>query len=170
MTSSVDLVEVGFWAASRDSASPARPWPGDAVDEAWSEDEAALVAGYVELHGMVESFEQGYSRCRFACAAPARELGCCTMTDGRFCWPEGLTHYMRRHRVRPPSAFVEHVLRAAAAAGIRSAAEWPVRHSLQWDAPTQAAAPLPSGTLDYLARASTLRLPPRLPAAAAGVS
>lgn len=171
IASSIDLIEVGFWAVSRGVTTADRPWPCDAVDAAWSaEAEAAVVAGYVERYGMVESFEPGYSWCRFGCAAPARELGCCTMTDGRFCWPEGFAHYIRCHSVRPPPAFIEHVLHAAAASGVCGAGVWPVRHELQWDPATQAAVPLPRGTRDFLARASTLHLLPSVAPAEPGVS
>jgi hypothetical protein len=34
------------------------------------------------------------------------------MTDGVYCWPEGLAHYVKEHDVRLPDEFVTHVARA----------------------------------------------------------
>lgn len=151
-----DLVEIGFWAATPDASTPVRPWPECSVDAAWAESkEAETVASYLELHGVIESYEQGYSWCRFCCAAPARSLGCCSFTDGRFVWPEGFAHYVRCHGVRPPAPFVEHILQAALRADC--GANWPIRHGLMWDVESRAAIPLPRGTRDYLARMSNLR-------------
>ncbi len=47
------------------------------------------------------------SFCRFECGETA--MGCCDLSDGRFVWPEGLAHYVERHDVRLPDAFVAHV-------------------------------------------------------------
>ena len=48
----------------------------------------------------------GRSRCRI-CGEP--KTGYLTLTDGTFLWPEGLTHYVRDHNVRLPTAFIEHI-------------------------------------------------------------
>ena len=138
------------------------------------------MAPYVSRHGCVESFELAYAVCRFdGCAAPRAALGCATLTDGVWAWPEGLTHYIDAHGVRPPAAFVEHVRAVARAAGVLSAAlplgdavaaaaplgggeggagdaQWPLRHHLWWDAAAGAPVPLPRGTAAHLARVSTL--------------
>ena len=39
------------------------------------------------------------------------ELGARVLSDGKYAWPEGLDHYVEKHNVRLPAAFVEHVLR-----------------------------------------------------------
>jgi len=39
----------------------------------------------------------------------SKEMGCASLTDGVFVFPEGLAHYIRRHNVRPSSAFVSHI-------------------------------------------------------------
>jgi len=57
-----------------------------------------------------QGHELAYSYCRFAhCSAfqpkePPRlrrvgvkEMGCCTLTDGTFVWPEGYAHYVQCH-------------------------------------------------------------------------
>lgn len=40
----------------------------------------------------------------------SNEMGCASLTDGVFVFPEGLAHYIRRHNVRPSRAFVSHIL------------------------------------------------------------
>lgn len=32
------------------------------------------------------------------------------LTDGTYCWPEGLAHYLEHHAVRLPEAIVQHIL------------------------------------------------------------
>jgi len=39
----------------------------------------------------------------------SKEMGCASLTDGVFVFPEGLAHYIRRHNVRPSRAFVAHI-------------------------------------------------------------
>ena len=95
----------------------ARPHPSRCVDAAWPATERALVAAYVR-RGFLESWELGYSWCRFRCGAAPREMGCAWLTDGRFVWPEGLAHYIEAHAVRPSAAFIAHVLRQRATAGV----------------------------------------------------
>lgn len=38
-------------------------------------------------------------------------MGCTTLTDGKYVWPEGLAHYISEHAVRPPEDFVKHSLK-----------------------------------------------------------
>ena len=37
-------------------------------------------------------------------------MGACDLTDGTYCWPEGLTHYIMEHQVRLPDEIVRHIL------------------------------------------------------------
>ena len=126
-----------------------------------------LVLAYVTRAGYVESHELAYSTCRFAgCQSPRRELGCATLTDGVWLWPEGLAHYLEVHAVRPPHDFVAHIMAQAEAldaggsGGRREEAQgselWPLRHHLLWDSESGAPVPLPRGTAAYLAAVSTL--------------
>jgi len=39
----------------------------------------------------------------------SKEMGCASLTDGVYVFPEGLAHYIRRHNVRPSRAFVAHI-------------------------------------------------------------
>ncbi|CAM9353458.1 unnamed protein product, partial [Ectocarpus sp. 6 AP-2014] len=106
------LVDVGFWADPRDSGDK-RPDPAQLVDEEWGGTvEAVAVALYVRS-GFLESFELGYSFCRFGCCGDgsSKFMGCTTLTDGKYVWPEGLAHYIEEHAVRPPDDFVAFSLR-----------------------------------------------------------
>jgi hypothetical protein len=116
----MELVEVGFWAplgaAEQPSGTPShgRPRARSCVDTEWDAHERALVLSYVRYAGYLESYELGYSTCRFGCGS-GRAMGCAALTDGVFVWPEAYWHYIVAHGVRPPPAFVKHVRSAAAA-------------------------------------------------------
>eukprot|EP01043_Picozoa_sp_COSAG02_P015984 COSAG02_NODE_694_length_18422_cov_19.850188_5_plen_288_part_00 len=112
MSSIVQLREVGFWAVTGSTpADDQRPHPNPNVDEAWAQSPAAeQLASYLRV-GYIESYEMGYSNCRFggsgdgSCrTGPWMDMGCIALTDGEFVWPEGLVHYVERHAVRPPGA------------------------------------------------------------------
>ena len=62
----------------------------------------------VSTCGAAQSYELGYSHCRFPdCphfrndaegqATGTRGMGCCNLTDGVYVWPEGLHHYVAEH-------------------------------------------------------------------------
>ena len=162
MASSNALIEIGFWSEKADTATDYRPWPSDCVDMAWAQtSDAITVVRSLERFGMIESYEQGYSWCRFSCSASPRSMGICTFTDGVFCWPEGFVHYVRNHQVRPPVIFIEHVMHLALSilpypsAGIP---QWPIRHELIWDPESKSGERLPLGTREYLRRTSNVFL------------
>jgi hypothetical protein len=52
----------------------------------------------------------GYSRCRLCDSIN----GSGEFTDGVFIWPEGLSHYIRRHQIRLPDAIEETLIQPAA--------------------------------------------------------
>ena len=66
MSSIVQLREVGFWAVTGSTpADDQRPHPNPHVDEAWAQSPAAeQLASYLRV-GYIESYEMGYSNCRF---------------------------------------------------------------------------------------------------------
>jgi len=66
----------------------------------------ALVLGYLRAGKVLVTFPEA-SFCRFDCGETA--MGTKDLTDGRYVWPEGLAHYVERHDVRLPDAFVAHV-------------------------------------------------------------
>ncbi|CAM9913617.1 unnamed protein product [Discosporangium mesarthrocarpum] len=118
------MKDVGFWGDPRDRDDH-RPHPVSFVDPGWDASEREAVALYLRS-GYVESFELGYSFCRFGCRgsrdvgkqgsrsrdskAHTVEMGCCTLTDGEYVWPEGYVHYIQSHAVRPPKDFVIRAL------------------------------------------------------------
>lgn len=164
------LVEVGFWADPRDGRDE-RPNPAQLVDEDWGKTAAALAVSLYLRCGFLEAFELGYSFCRLGCygggsggVAPGsrgaesgnRIMGCTTLTDGRYVWPEGLAHYVSEHSVRLPEDFVRHSLRNLRA--LRGAQEG---GRLRWDVDDQGTgrtAPLAPGTAVFLRDKTTLGL------------
>jgi hypothetical protein len=75
------------------------------VDPGWSEDERRRVGQYLQRGTRVNQMG-GLSECRFC----ERHNGSAELTDGVYCWPEGLAHYVSEHDVRLPEEFVGHAL------------------------------------------------------------
>lgn len=63
--------------------------------------------------GRVHETWRGLSWCRFECGVSNREMGYRDLTDGRWVWPEGLAHYVKRHGLPLPEEFVATVRRGA---------------------------------------------------------
>jgi len=84
-----------------------RQWPDpwSFVDPTWRDDERSIVVEHLQTGTLVNQY-RGLSPCRFC----GRHNGSAELTDGVFCWPEGLAHYLVVHEVRLPEEFVEHVL------------------------------------------------------------
>ena len=90
------LRAVGYWYSV---AQPELPDPATYVDASWPEDERRLTIAYLRSGPSCVRW-CGYSTCRL-CGETGRELGDADLTDGSWIWPEGLTHYLERHSVRP---------------------------------------------------------------------
>ena len=75
------------------------------VDPSWREDERRRVGEYLQ-RGTRVNVARGLSLCRFC----ERRNGSAELTDGAYCWPEGLAHYVSEHDVRLPKEFVGHAL------------------------------------------------------------
>ena len=170
------LIEIGFWRGS--CVDDERPLPFSDDGEMPGPAVLALTLRYLTAHAIVESWEHGYSYCRFlpACTASPRTLGCVTLTDGIYVWPEGLAHYIITHRVAPPKIIVEAAVKAAAAAAavgnvISSGSivddeiigTWGLpnqllvgRNHLLWDSTQNSTVSLPTGTKQWLISVSTL--------------
>ncbi len=162
------LLPLGFWRLDAADTDPEHLDPQTLVDPTWSGSaEAALVHLYLSC-GLVESHELAPSWCRFGCprglvGERERDLGCATLTDGVYVWPEGLPHYVERHGVRPPRAFVDHARRAVGEGwGLgrgRGALLLPSprARACAFDAvaPTDEVSALPRGTAEYLRVHST---------------
>jgi len=68
---------------------------------------------YLTTGAFLESWELGHSFCRHNCETAKKNpvvMGCTTLTDGVWVWPEGLAHYLQDHYVTLPETFVLHVL------------------------------------------------------------
>ncbi|WP_406026197.1 hypothetical protein OH802_06445 [Nocardioides sp. NBC_00850] len=86
------------------------PDPVKFVDGAGDEEARRRTTRHLEVGTLVNQY-RGISRCRLC----EKDNGSAEMTDGTYCWPEGLAHYVRQHDVRLPEAFLRHVEAAAGA-------------------------------------------------------
>ncbi|UOQ97016.1 hypothetical protein MUN81_17465 [Hymenobacter sp. 5317J-9] len=98
------LIGVGFW---RNLRQPSLPDPAWFVDQQWSPMEQQKVLAYL-AQGRYLHYWMGLSWCRFRCGE--NNMGACDLTDGTYCWPEGLAHYIIKHHVRLPKEVVQHIL------------------------------------------------------------
>lgn len=99
---------VGYWHDPNAPRTATLPDPTTLVDEEWSRTERATVARYLRGGEALRACH-GFSWCRFRCGIPDRRMGHRDLTDGVYVWPEGLPHYVQRHRVRLPDEFLAHV-------------------------------------------------------------
>ena len=163
-----DLIEIGFWKDSKNKSLPrneieGRPHPCDFVDSLWCSTNAGVVAAVLRYlkSAYLESYELGYSYCRFGDCAAAIEtpmvMGACNMTDGVYIWPEGYAHYIVAHHVRPPVQFLAHIMKEMTEAPryqerVSKIAEFGL---LQWDAESRCGIRIPRETLLYLREHTT---------------
>jgi hypothetical protein len=108
MNSSENLIAVGFWRRfenARSDPEDQRPWP----EQGSPRDSHNDVIAFLEA-GFVESVEFGYAECRL-CGQGGATMGCLSLTDGTYVWPEGLAHYLREHSVNLPPEFEKHATR-----------------------------------------------------------
>lgn len=110
-----DLKKVGFWT---DSARYGWPYGGPTGDglpdprllanQEWMKDQREAIIQYLEA-GKTQNTCKGVSYCRFDCGET--NMGHRDFTDGVYLWPEGLSHYVRKHHVALPFDFALHILR-----------------------------------------------------------
>ncbi|GAB3832418.1 hypothetical protein [Hymenobacter jeollabukensis] len=100
------LIGLGFWYSFYE---PELPAPSAFIDQQWDAAERQGVVDYLR-QGQELRCWMGYSWCRFHCGIPDSNIGAADMTDGTYCWPAGLTHYVEHHHVRLPACFVAHAL------------------------------------------------------------
>lgn len=111
------LSHIGYWAKNPNrnkcryylTKALILPWPEDFISESWNPEERDKVATYLDSAPFPPNTEwwRGDSRCRLC----GKLLGYRDHIDGTYTWPEGFSHYLREHNVRPPKEFVGHVLR-----------------------------------------------------------
>ena len=169
------LLPVGFWRRKADELCGELPLPVRGEAPPYSSLVLPLVERYLTAGALLESYEHGYSSCRIC----GLRNGCCTLTDGTYCWPEGYLHYIVAHNVALPQTFLNAILGALAArqgepcsgevllrdpcrlASLCAAAEalLPLRNHLLYDPiggpPTQ----VPAATRKWLSMHSTLQMP-----------
>ncbi len=128
--------QIGFWRprpAERrfydprdpfDARTLRLPWPGDHVDRAWARTpEARTVHAYVTDPSKHRAQYRGCSTCRLC----ERSNGSASFGDGTYLWPEGFGHYIEAHMVKPPQAFIDHVIAKTGVAGaiVQPTTGWP---------------------------------------------
>ena len=96
------LIAIGYWAGKENTTLPL---PENFQDEEWNAAERQMVIDYLRRASPVIGY-MGLSWCRFKCGEI--NMGACDLSDGVYCWPEGLAHYLEKHTVRLPEKFVEH--------------------------------------------------------------
>jgi hypothetical protein len=101
-------IKVGFW-RGLDPRYDDGVYPDvrTFVDPNWDTRERLKVTRYLEDPRFRGASYRGWSDCRIC----GKENGSADYTDGVFVWPEGFSHYLRHHSVKPPAAFIAHVLR-----------------------------------------------------------
>ena len=79
------------------------------IDNDWDQREKEMVAIYLD-DGERFNLTKGHSFCRL-CGITGRQMGDSDLTDGIWEWPEGLSHYVRVHNVKPPDCFLRHIFK-----------------------------------------------------------
>jgi hypothetical protein len=101
-----ELIGFGYW---RSLYEPSLPDPAWFVDASWTEEERRRVVAYLSQGRLLHSW-MGFSWCRFRCGTSPGAMGASDLTDGTYCWPEGLIHYITKHSLRLPTELVQHIL------------------------------------------------------------
>lgn len=96
------LTLIGYWLGPD---SPGWPDVRKSVDPDWDADERNAVIDHLRK-GRLSCAFLGLSHCRFC----SDYNGAVELTDGTYCWPEGLAHYLEKHQVSLPRRFIHHVL------------------------------------------------------------
>jgi hypothetical protein len=101
---------IGYWYRrfSPDQVGEVLPDPAAFVDESWDPVEREEIARRLDLGTLFVQW-MGFSGCRFECGEFNMGTSCRTF-DGTWVWPEGFSHYIREHGVRPPQEFVDYLL------------------------------------------------------------
>lgn len=100
---------IGYWWSSYEGGPD--PHPADLCDSAWNPHDREALLRYLDNAPVLFAYF-GYSYCRFDCGIDDKQMGCRTLTDGTWGWPQGLAHYVRQHAVRLPDEFVAHARQA----------------------------------------------------------
>lgn len=99
------MIEIGFWRTTPNSTEDL-PWPTEGYDPRWDTKEQLRVAAYLDS-GQEHAAYKGTSMCRIC----GQSNGSRDLTDGTYLWPEGFSHYVRDHKVKPSQEFIDHALK-----------------------------------------------------------
>lgn len=100
------LEVLGWWFSPFAPSTLPRP---QTLVGGWDARARDLVLRYLRAGKVLVRYPDA-SFCRFDCGETT--MGKSDLTDGRYVWPEGLAHYVERHDVRLPEAFVARVVAA----------------------------------------------------------
>lgn len=98
----VALRRIGHWGPGSASGLPD---PRSMAGSSWDAVEREDVTDFL-TRGFVSRAYLGYANCRIC----GENLGSLELSDGIYCWPEGLHHYVQVHGVGLPREFIDHVL------------------------------------------------------------
>ena len=84
------------------------------------DDVQSRLADYLDAGRSTPFGALGFSWCRFLCGAPPEEMGSQELTDGRWLWPQGLSHYVRKHGIILPDEFSSHATKGDALARLQA--------------------------------------------------
>ncbi len=103
------LTMIGYWHSLFDADYPDPAW---FVDKDWDPAIKSNVIAHLEKGTPMPYTFAGESWCRFRCDVKTgiTHLGAGEFTDGKYVWPEGLSHYLQKHDVRLPQEIVNFIL------------------------------------------------------------
>jgi len=99
------IEQIGYWNEEGSEIEYIEP---QMITAEWDPGIQSKVAEYLD-NGRTAMQFMGYSWCRFQCGVPDERMGTRDLTDGRWIWPEGLSHYVREHDVRLPEPCISHM-------------------------------------------------------------
>ncbi len=97
------LIAIGYWYSIYE---PELPNPACFEDSNWNLKEKNLVIEHLKKGKSIADW-MGTSWCRYRCGESGMGASC--LTDGKYIFPEKLTHYIEQHNLRLPREFVNHV-------------------------------------------------------------
>lgn len=99
------MIEIGYWNNSSNKY-PMYSHPKDLIDESfWNTIDKINISKYL-VNGTIGDRYFGWSECRIC----GEELGFCDRNDGKYIWPDKLSHYINVHNVTLPIEFINHIL------------------------------------------------------------
>lgn len=106
-----DQKKIGYWRYTKDSTDT-RPWP---EENSWkdSEENKLLVIQFLNQcnnptnKSVGQISYKGFSSCRIC----NKINGTLDIFDEKYCWPNGLVHYVKIHNVDLPKEFVDYIIK-----------------------------------------------------------